>query len=235
MTTQPSPPPILFDLDGTLIDTVYQHVMSWSQALSEFGVEVPSWKIHRRIGMSGKSLAKQLLREPEVGKRRVDLEKLEARRFAIFLKLVRTPRAVPGAQDLLNHLTRNQVRWAIATTGKQKQTQFLLKALRLPSKSIIVTGDDVAQAKPSPDIFLLAAERLGAAMENCIVVGDAIWDMLAAGRRRALGVGLLSGGYSKPELEECGAFRVYADPTDLLLHIEDLGIAGSEPQVRRRR
>jgi len=235
MTTQPSPPPILFDLDGTLIDTVYQHVMSWSQALSEFGVEVPSWKIHRRIGMSGKSLAKQLLREPEVGKRRVDLEKLEARRFAIFLKLVRTPRAVPGAQDLLNHLTRNQVRWAIATTGKQKQTQFLLKALRLPSKSIIVTGDDVAQAKPSPDIFLLAAERLGAAMENCIVVGDAIWDMLAAGRRRALAVGLLSGGYSKPELEECGAFRVYADPTDLLLHIEDLGIAGSEPQVRRRR
>jgi HAD superfamily hydrolase (TIGR01509 family) len=232
MSTYASPPPILFDLDGTLIDTVYQHVMSWSAALSEFGVEIPSWKIHRRIGMSGKSLAKQLLREPEVRKRRVDLDKLESRHGVLFLRANHNPRVLPGAQLLLNHLTVNQVPWAIATTGKEKQTKHLLQNLRLPKNTPVVTGDDVAQAKPSPDIFLLAAERLGVAMEDCIVVGDAIWDMLAAGRRRALAVGMLTGGYSKPELEESGAFRVYADPADMLLHIEDLGIAGSEPKRR---
>jgi beta-phosphoglucomutase-like phosphatase (HAD superfamily) len=91
---------------------------------------------------------------------------------------------------------------------------------------VVITGDDVIKAKPSPDVFVLAAKRLGVLIENCIVVGDSPWDMLAAGRRRALGVGLLSGGYSKGELEEAGAFRVYADPAEMLLHIEDLGIEG---------
>jgi beta-phosphoglucomutase-like phosphatase (HAD superfamily) len=88
----------------------------------------------------------------------------------------------------------------------------------------IVTGDDVAKAKPSPDIFVLAANRLRGAVSDCIVIGDSVWDVLAAGRKRALPVGLLSGGYSQEELERAGAFRVYADPADMLLHIEDLGI-----------
>jgi len=233
MPANNSAPPILFDLDGTLIDTVYEHVMSWSAALREQGVEIPSWKIHRRIGMSGKSLAKQLLREPEVGKHRIDLDKAEARHDMLFLKASRDPRVLPGAQQLLNHLTANEVPWAIATTGKQKQTKHLLENMRLPKNAVVVTGDDVAQAKPSPEIFLLAAERLGAPLENCVVVGDAIWDMIAAGRRRSLAVGVLTGGYSKPELEEAGAFRVYSDPADMLRHIEDLGIAGSEPKARR--
>jgi HAD superfamily hydrolase (TIGR01509 family) len=226
MPAHTSPPPILFDLDGTLIDTVYDHVQAWSQALREHGVQIPDWKIHRRIGMSGKSLAKQLLREPEVRKRRIDIDKAESRHDAIFLRSSRDPRVLPGAQDLLDHLMRNEVRWAIATTGNRKQTKRLLENLRLPKNAVVITGDDVAQAKPSPDIFLSAAEKLKASLEDCIVVGDAIWDMIAAGRRRALSIGLLTGGYSKQELEESGAFRVYSDPADMLLHIEDLGLPG---------
>jgi phosphoglycolate phosphatase-like HAD superfamily hydrolase len=123
-------------------------------------------------------------------------------------------------------LSKSGIQWAIATTGDRKQTARLLKNLKLPQPIVVVTGDDVIKAKPSPDVFVLAAKRLGVPVENCIVVGDSPWDMLAAGRRRALGVGLLSGGYSKGELEEAGAFRVYADPAELLLHIEDLGIPG---------
>src|SRR3954471_8455603 len=226
MPTQSSPPPILFDLDGTLIDTVYQHVTAWSAALLAQGVQIPDWKIHRRIGMSGKSLAKQLLREPEIRKRRLDLDKAESRHDSEFLKASRHPRLLPGAQDLLKHLTANNVPWAIATTGNQKQTTRPLQNPRLPKQTVIVTGDDVAQAKPSPDIFLLAAEKLEAPLEDCVVVGDAIWDMLAAGRRRALAVGLLTGGYRKEGLEKSGASRVYSDPADMLLHIEDLGIPG---------
>ena len=227
MAPHPSFPPILFDLDGTLVDTVYEHVVAWSLALRENGVSIPSWKIHRRIGMSGKSLAKQLLREPEVRRRRVDIDKAESHHDAIFLKSSHDPRVLPGAQDLLDHLSRNEVPWAIATTGNKKQTDRLLSNLRLRKTAVVVTGDDVAQAKPAPDIFLSAAEKLKARLEDCVVVGDAIWDMIAAGRRRALSIGLLSGGYSKQELEEAGAFRVYADPADMLLHIEDLGIHGT--------
>ena len=217
---------LVFDLDGTLVDTVYEHVIAWSAALRERGVEIPSWKIHRRIGMSGKSLAKQLLREPEVRGRRIDIEKAEARHDIIFRKGSRNACTLPGARELLDHLTRNKIPWAIATTGNKKQTQLLLRNLRLPKHAVVVTGDDVAQAKPAPDIFRSAAEKLGAALEDCAVVGDAIWDMVSAGRNRALGIGLLSGGYSKQELEESGAFRVYSDPADMLLHIEDLGIPG---------
>jgi HAD superfamily hydrolase (TIGR01549 family) len=227
MKPQPSTEPaILFDLDGTLVDTVYQHVVAWSTPLRSAGIVIPDWKIHRRVGMSGESMLQQLLREPEVGKRKVDVKALEKGHDAEFNKLSRTVRLLPGAQELLRHLTQARVRWAIATTGGKKQTKRLLHNFKLPANTVIATGDDVAQAKPAPDVFVLAAERLGVPIENCIVTGDSIWDMLAAGRRRALAVGLLSGGYSKGELEQSGAFRVYADPADMLLHIEDLGIAG---------
>jgi len=208
------------------MDTVYEHVIAWSTALLEHGVEIPSWKIHRRVGMSGKSMAKQLLREPEVRRRRIDIDKAESRHDAIFLKARREARILPGSRELLDHLTRNKIPWAIATTGNKKQTHLLLRNLRLPKDAVVVTGDDVAQAKPAPDIFRSAAQKLRAALEDCAVVGDSIWDMIAAGRSRALSIGLLCGGYSKQELEESGAFRVYSDPADMLLHIEDLGIPG---------
>ena len=167
-----------------------------------------------------------MLREPEVRRRRIDIDKAESRHDVIFQRMSRDARVLPGTQDLLDHLTRNEVAWAIATTGNKKQTARMLRHLRMPKNAVVVTGDDVAQAKPAPDVFVSAAEKLGAPLEDCIVVGDAIWDMIAAGRRRALSIGFLSGGYSKQELEEAGAFRVYSDPADMLVHIEDLGIPG---------
>jgi HAD superfamily hydrolase (TIGR01549 family) len=230
MKPQNTQPAILFDLDGTLVDTVYQHVAAWSAPLKSVGILIPDWKIHRRVGMSGKSMLQQLLREPEMQKRKLNrklnVEALEKKHDTEFTRLSRQVRVLPGAEDLLRHLTRNNVRWAIATTGNKKQTRRLLQSFNIPTSTVIVTGDDVAQAKPSPDIFVLAAERLGVPIENCVVTGDSVWDMLAAGRRRALGVGILAGGYSKDELSQAGAFRVYADPADMLLHIEDLGIKG---------
>lgn len=219
-------PAILFDLDGTLIDSVYEHVLAWAAALRSVDIVVPNWKIHRRIGMNGKSMVSQLLREPEVKRRTVKVGPLEEKHDAAFSKAVNDIRLLPGARELLRYLSKSSIRWAIATTGNRKQTRRLLRDLKVPPHTVVITGDDVIKAKPSPDIFVLAAKRLGVPIENCIVVGDSPWDMLAAGRRRALGVGLLSGGYSKAELEEAGAFRVYADPSEMLLHIEDLGIEG---------
>lgn len=218
-------PALLFDLDGTLIDTAYEHVLAWSVALKSAGMVMPAWKIHRRIGMSGKSLILQLVREHNPGARNVHLEQLEKRHDSEFSKALRRIRPLPGASELLRALTRMDAPWAIATTGGRKQTERLLRILHLPSAMIVVTGDDVEKAKPSPDVFLTAATRLKMPIDHCVVVGDSVWDMLAAGRRRALAVGVLSGGYSQAELEQSGAFRVYADAADLLEHIEDLGIS----------
>jgi HAD superfamily hydrolase (TIGR01509 family) len=194
MSARSSLSPILFDLDGTLVDTVYEHVIAWSTALREADITIPSWKIHRRIGMSGKSLAKQLLRETEVRGRRLDIDKVESRHDTLFLKSSPDARVLPGSKELLDHLSNNEIRWAIATTGNKRQTARLLENLRLRKNAVIVTGDDVAQAKPAPDIFLSATQKLSARLEDCVVVGDAIWDMIAAGRGRALSIGLLSGG-----------------------------------------
>jgi HAD superfamily hydrolase (TIGR01549 family) len=226
MKSRSTEPAILFDLDGTLVDTVYQHVIAWSAPLKSVGVVIPDWKIHRHVGMSGKAMLQQLFREHLAGKKKLDLDALERKHDIEFKRISRDVRQLPGADHLLRHLTRAKVRWAIATTGNKKQAMRLLRNFTLAPNTVIVTGDDVAKAKPSPDIFAFAAERLGVPIEDCIVTGDSVWDMLAAGRRRALGIGIEAGGYSKQELAESGAFRVYADPADMLLHIEDLGLAG---------
>ncbi len=224
MISKSSDPAILFDLDGTLVDTAYRHVTAWAAALKDAGLLVPEWKIHRRIGMSGRSLIRQVVREHRLHSSKIDVEQLEKKHDTVFNKSISSMRPLPGAKKLLRHLSRHGVGWAIATAGGKQQAKKLLRTLRIPAKTVIVTGDDVAKAKPSPDVFVNAAKRLGVPVGHCIVVGDSVWDMLAAGRRRALSVGLLSGGYSQAELEQAGAFRVYADPADMLEHIEDIGL-----------
>jgi len=220
-------PALLFDLDGTLIDSNYQHVAAWSEALRSARIVIPQWKIHRRIGMSGKSFLKELLRELPRRKTNPDLDQLEKGHDSIFRRSIPRLWALPGANQLLKHLAQHRVRIAIATTGGQAQTSLLLKHLDLPRAIEIVTGDDVEKAKPAPDIFVAAAERLHVAIDNCIVVGDSVWDMLAAGRKSALGVALQSGGYGVEDLERAGAFRVYSDAADMLMHLEQLGLPGT--------
>lgn len=219
-------PAVLFDLDGTLIDSVYQHVQAWYETLRDAGITLPSWKIHRRVGMSGKSFLREMLREIAPRRRGLSLTGLENGHDKKFGRMIPTLKALPGANELLQHLHRSGIRIAIATTGNRKQTLLLLRKLRVPSGTPIVTGDDVEHAKPSPDIFIAAAQSLKVPIHDCIVVGDSVWDVLAAGRKGALGVGLLSGGYGPEELERAGAFRVYCDPADMLLHLEQLGLAG---------
>ena len=217
---------MLFDLDGTLVDSVYEHIAAWSQALQDAGIALPAWKIHRHVGMSGKSFLREVLREMQPARRGIDLDRLEQKHDSYFTKRIDHLELLPGACELLKHLSRHGVRWAIATTGNKTQTKRLLKRLDIANDVPVITGDDVAQAKPSPDVFVLAADWLGAPIHDCIVVGDSVWDLLAAGRKSALGVGLLSGGYGQEELERAGAFRVYADPAEMLLRIEQLGIPG---------
>jgi HAD superfamily hydrolase (TIGR01509 family) len=217
---------MVFDLDGTLIDSVYQHVLAWHEALTAIGIELSVWRLHRRIGMSGGLFVTALLREiggvltPEQI-REVNLAHAEA-----FARRRDTVRPLPGARDLLAALTDKHVKWAIATSGLAIAAHPALDILGLPDTTPLVTRDQVRHAKPDPDLFLAAAERIDVDIRSAIVVGDSIWDLLAARRAGALGVGLLAGGYGRDELERAGAYRVYADPADLLLHLDEVGVRG---------
>jgi HAD superfamily hydrolase (TIGR01549 family) len=214
----------LFDLDGTLVDSVYHHVLAWRDALDRAGIDLSVWRIHRKVGMSGGLFANALLRETgrEVtAEQAAELRRLHAEAYATLAGDV-TP--LPGALELLTHLTTARVPWAIATSGYRESAGPVLKLLELPPDVPVITRDLVERAKPDPDLFLAAADALGLAAETCVVVGDSVWDLLAARRARSLGIGMLSGGYGREELERAGAYRVYDDPADLLGHLDEVGV-----------
>ena len=219
-------PGFLFDLDGTLIDSVYQHVLAWQEALSAVGIELPVWQIHRRMGMSGGLFVTALMRETGGELSSDQVSPINQAHNEAYARRRDTVRPLPGARELLATLTERQVKWAIATSGQATVSRPALKMLGLPDRTPLVTRDQVRHAKPDPDLFLAAADRIGVDIGSAIVVGDSIWDLLAARRARALGVGLLSGGYGREELERAGAYRVYADPMDLLTHLDEVGVRG---------
>ncbi|GLU33643.1 HAD family hydrolase [Trinickia caryophylli] len=213
----------LFDLDGTLVDSVYQHVLAWKEALDAEGIPLSVWRIHRKIGMSGGLFVNQLLRETHDEFNEDRVERLRYAHTAAYERMRDQVRPLPGAVELLDALTRANIRWAIATSGRMETAKFNLEALGVdPAKAVVVTRDEVKHAKPDPDLFIAAAERLGVPIESAVVVGDSVWDMLASRRCRSLGVGLLSGGYGTDELEKAGALRVYEDPAGLLEHLDEV-------------
>lgn len=218
------PPVFLFDLDGTLVDSVYQHVLAWREALECCGIELAVWRIHRRIGMSGGLFASALLRETGRPVTAELAEKLQHYHAEVYAREATQVRALPGAHELLAFLTQAGIPWAIATSGRSGFAQQTLKVLNLPPDIPVVTRDQVAHAKPDPDLFLAAADRLKVDVRSSLVVGDSVWDLLAARRVNALGIGLLSGGYGQDELERAGAYRVYQDPYDLLQHLDEVGV-----------
>ena len=214
----------LLDLDGTLVDSVYEHVLAWHEALNTEGIELSVWRIHRKIGMSGGLLTNILLRETglDIDPERVDrLQRAHAIAFARYSGRVQP---LPGAKSLLAYLASADIPFAIATSGRMETARPALDELAVDLDTVpVITRDQVRHGKPDPDLFLAAADRLGVSIETATVVGDSVWDMLAARRARALAIGLLSGGYGQEELERAGAYRVYEDPADLLRHIDEVG------------
>jgi HAD superfamily hydrolase (TIGR01509 family) len=226
--TESQAPSFLFDLDGTLIDSVYQHVIAWREALEGIGIDLSVWRIHRRIGMSGGLLIAALLRETGRSLSREDIVRLQESHALAYRKYIGSVAPLPGASELLAYLTANGVKWAIATSGYAVTARPALKLLGLPEETPMVTRDLVAHAKPDPDLFLAAASLLDVEPRYAMVVGDSVWDLLAARRAGALGVGLMSGGYGREELERAGAYRVYADPAEMLSRLDELGVRGAD-------
>ena len=219
-------PALIFDLDGTLVDTVYAHVFAWQKALQETGMAVDGWRIHRKIGMSGGLFTRAVGRE--IGQELTDeqAEELQVIHDRLFRELLplEERRPLPGAIALLAELRDRGVTHGIATSGRRPSIDASLDSLGIPDDTVVVQRGDVARAKPEPDLFVECARRLGAEHDDCYVVGDAVWDLLAARRAHMLSVGLLSGGYGENELERAGAYRVYRDAAELHISLDELGV-----------
>jgi HAD superfamily hydrolase (TIGR01549 family) len=214
----------LFDLDGTLIDSVYQHVLAWREATQAAGIELPVWRIHRQIGMSGGLMLNALSRETGRPVSRKSAERIQRVHAEAYAKQAPSLRVLPGAQELLDTLADHRVPHAIATSGRMHSARHALKLLKLHQNVPVITRDDIRFAKPDPDLFVAAGKQLKVSMSRCVIVGDSVWDLLAARRAFALSVGLLSGGYGREELERAGAYRVYQDPADVLRHLDEVGV-----------
>jgi HAD superfamily hydrolase (TIGR01509 family) len=215
----------IFDLDGTLIDSVYQHVLSWREAFDAAGLDLSVWRIHRRIGMSGGLMLRALTRELHRPLEEATIDELQRLHREAYLRHSAGVRALPGAGRLLKALSEVQIPWAIATSGERAVAMAGIARLGLLREpDVVVTRNEVAHAKPNPDLFLAAAERLGVDIREAFVVGDSVWDLLAAQRAGSLGIGVLSGGYGRAELERAHAYRVYEDPLELLLRLDELGV-----------
>jgi HAD superfamily hydrolase (TIGR01549 family) len=214
---------LIFDLDGTLIDSVYAHVFAWQQGLAEAGMALDGWRIHRRIGMSGGLFTRALARELGREITAAEADALQRRHGELFSQLLPERRPLPGAVELLDFLRSAGVPFGVATSGNRPEINASLAALNVRDEVVIERGD-VERAKPEPDLFLACQQRMGVRAEDCYVVGDAVWDLLAARRACMLGIGLLSGGYGEDELSRAGAFRVYRDPLELLKSLDELGV-----------
>jgi HAD superfamily hydrolase (TIGR01509 family) len=218
---------VIFDLDGTLVDTVYGHTLAWWRVLQEADLQVPAWKVHRLIGMSGGLITKAAAHEIGRELAAEEVERLQQRHGEVYKSLMPDRHPLPGALELLRHLRDAGIKHGIATSGKRQDAQPSLDALDLPAGTVIVDRTEVERAKPEPDLFLACQEKLGVAPAECYVVGDAVWDLLAARRAGMLGIGVLSGGYGEQELAQAGAYRVYRDPGQLLESIYQLGLRGA--------
>jgi len=205
---------LIFDLDGTLVDTVYAHVFAWQRALSESGMAIDGWRIHRRIGMSGGLFTRAVGRE--IGRELTpkEAQAIQRRHGELFLELLTERRPLPGAVELLQFLRKTGIPHGIATSGRRPDIDRSLAALGVGPELVVIERGDVPRAKPEPDLFLACQKKLGVLPE----------DLLAARRAGMLSVGLLSGGYGEDELGRAGALRVYRDAAELYRSLDELGI-----------
>jgi HAD superfamily hydrolase (TIGR01509 family) len=217
---------VIFDVDGTLLDTNYLHIAAWWEAFRERGHDIRCADVHRALGMGSTDLVERVLGQPDAS-----VIEAHSRYFGPHLGRMRP---LPGAADLLGATARLGLRVVLATSAKDEETDLMLDALGArDSIGTVVSSGDVERAKPEPDIVDKALRESGTESGRAVMVGDAVWDMIAARRAGIPGIGVLSGGMAEAELRDAGATEIYADPAALLgaLSASAIGQLAGSPQT----
>lgn len=219
--TQLKTPAVLFDVDGTLIDSNFHHVVTWHRAFLDVGQEVPCWRIHGLIGRSGSELVRILLGDELADSCGEEVEKLHTRYFVDSASMLRP---LPGARDLLEAIAQQNWRSVLATSAGEEELAVLRGVLDAEDLVCAVTSSaDAEQGKPHPDIVSSALECIQAQPEQAVFLGDTVWDVQAGLRAGVPTAAVLSGGIAREELEGAGAAAIYAGPLDVCAHLEEFG------------
>lgn len=223
MTGKPSTTSaVLFDIDGTLVDSNYLHVHAWYRAFEEAGVPVEAWRIHRSIGMDGTTLVDTLAADGDEDTRSLAKE-LHSRYYRELAPMLKP---LPGARGLVEAVYKLQIQVVLATSAPDDELQILREVLDCDELVTAVTSsEDVDTAKPRPDIVNVALDRAKVSAPHAVFIGDTVWDVEACNRASVKSIGVLSGGVSRGELEKAGAQRVFENPLDLCQHLDDTPIA----------
>jgi HAD superfamily hydrolase (TIGR01509 family) len=220
MISSPAPA-VLFDIDGTLVDSNYLHVHAWARAFHETGVAVETWRIHRAIGMDGSTLVNELSKGAD-DKVQERLKELHSHYYEEMSPLLRV---LPGGREIVEHVASMGLQVVLATSAPEDELATLRRVLDRDSVvSAITSSEDVDTAKPDPSIIGVALQRAGVAPDRAVFVGDAIWDAEACARAGVSIIGVLSGGFARDELTQAGASAVFTDAAELLAHIDDTAI-----------
>ena len=213
---------VLFDIDGTLVDSNYHHVYAWCRAFAEAGIPVDAWRIHRSIGMDGGTLLDTLADGADDDAKELAND-LQSRYYKEAASLLRP---LPGARELLEAVEKLGVQVVLATSAPDDELAILRDVLDCDRLvSAMTSSEDVDTAKPQPDIIRVALDRAGVEPAHAVFVGDAVWDVEACKRAGVVAVSVLSGGVSKCELLKAGAHQVFEDAIDLCQHLDDTPIA----------
>ncbi|HEV7179988.1 MAG TPA: HAD family hydrolase [Candidatus Baltobacteraceae bacterium] len=215
---------LIFDLDGTLVDSVFEHVTAWHLAFLNAGIDVPAFELHKRIGMTGELLIDAIAEAHGIAISPTSREAISAAHAERYRKVIHRVPALPGAKMLWSVLRARGVPWAIATSAEQRDADVLLQTLELPEHAVVVTQGASRESKPSPRPFEAAAKKLHVQLTDAMIVGDSVWDILASRRAGAFGVGVLTGGYGREELVAAGAYRVFNDVGELARRLDELGL-----------
>jgi HAD superfamily hydrolase (TIGR01509 family) len=205
-------PAVLFDMDGTLVDSNYLHVHAWTRAFHDLSIPVESWRIHRSIGMDGARLLESLLADADDDARK-QAKELHLRYLKESAPLMRR---LPGARELLERIRSLGMQIVLASSSSEEELALSRPVLDCDDLLAAATSSkDVDVAKPEPTIIEVALQRAGVEADDAVYVGDAVWDIIACGRAGVRAIGLLSGGVSREELEKAGAEAVFDDPKQL--------------------
>src|SRR5882672_1819057 len=202
------PAALIFDLDGTLVDTVETRIEAWLRTFEEFGIPAQRREVAKLIGSDGRRLARVVA---QAAGRAIDdglSEEIDRRAGEIYSELNTDPRPLPGARELLQALDGMGVRWAIATSSRPEQVGKSIDSLELSRAPTIIDGSRVEHAKPAPDLLLFAARELGVERSRAWYVGDSIWDMQAARAAGMPAIGVVTGSATAEELEAAGGITV---------------------------
>lgn len=211
---------VVLDVDGTLVDSVYAHVQAWAHAFHAIGADVPTWRVHRAIGMGGDRLVAEVAGQRVEDALGDEVRTLHGEYYESLFPLVR---ALPGADDLLALLRKSGYTVVLATSGSPGEIDRALDLLTASDvASALVTSSEVPESKPAADLVEAALERAGS--RRAVMVGDSVWDVGAARRVGLPTIGLRCGGFSEAELLDAGATAVFDDPEDLVRRFDETGI-----------